>query len=121
MTLTEMASMAAIFSRMTIWDRIFAYFLSPFFIIHNAIRHFFEPRVKVLTVPEQRDPYDPSPRKDYISWTEFFYGVAQLSARRSKDPKTQVGAVIVDSDKKQRSQCTSVATHPLLQWTLWLK
>ena len=32
-----------------------------------------------------------------ISWDEYFMGVARLSAQRSKDPKTQVGAVIVDS------------------------
>ena len=33
-------------------------------------------------------------RKDYITWDEYFMGVAQLSARRSKDPSTQVGACI---------------------------
>ncbi len=37
-------------------------------------------------------------RKDYISWDEYFMGVAQLSALRSKDPNTQVGSCIV-SDK----------------------
>ena len=31
-----------------------------------------------------------------ISWEEYFMGVARLSAQRSKDPKTQVGAVIVN-------------------------
>ena len=36
-----------------------------------------------------------SKRKDYISWDEFFIGVAGLSAMRSKDPHTQVGACIV--------------------------
>ena len=34
-------------------------------------------------------------RKDYISWDEYFMGVAMLSAMRSKDPNTQVGACIV--------------------------
>ena len=29
-------------------------------------------------------------RKDYISWDEYFMGVAKLSALRSKDPNTQV-------------------------------
>lgn len=38
-------------------------------------------------------------RKDYISWDEYFMGVALLSAERSKDPSTQVGACIVDEDK----------------------
>lgn len=36
-------------------------------------------------------------RNDYISWDEYFMGVALLSARRSKDPNTQVGACIVNS------------------------
>lgn len=39
-------------------------------------------------------------RKDYISWDEYFMGVAQLSARRSKDPNTQVGACIVNKEKR---------------------
>lgn len=41
-----------------------------------------------------------SKRLDYISWDEYFMGVAILSAKRSKDPSTQVGACIVNSDKK---------------------
>lgn len=41
-----------------------------------------------------------SKRKDYISWDEYFMGVAVLSAKRSKDPNTQVGACIVNSDKR---------------------
>lgn len=39
-------------------------------------------------------------REDYISWDEYFMGVAQLSGMRSKDPSTQVGACIVSSDNK---------------------
>ena len=34
-------------------------------------------------------------RTDYISWDEYFMGIALLAARRSKDPNTQVGACIV--------------------------
>ena len=37
-------------------------------------------------------------RLDYISWDEYFMGVAMLAARRSKDPNTQVGACIVSPD-----------------------
>lgn len=37
-------------------------------------------------------------RKDYISWDEYFMGVALLASKRSKDPNTQVGACIVDSN-----------------------
>lgn len=39
-------------------------------------------------------------RQDYISWEEYFMGVAILSAQRSKDNSTQVGACIVNRDKK---------------------
>ncbi|MDP0488884.1 MAG: dCMP deaminase family protein [Fusobacterium sp. JB021] len=39
-------------------------------------------------------------RKDYISWDQYFMGIALLSAKRSKDPSTQVGACIVNSDNK---------------------
>ena len=37
-------------------------------------------------------------RTDYISWDEYFMGVAKLAAHRSKDPSTQVGACIVSPD-----------------------
>ena len=37
-------------------------------------------------------------RTDYISWDEYFMGVAKLAAWRSKDPSTQVGACIVSQD-----------------------
>lgn len=39
-------------------------------------------------------------RQDYITWDEYFMGVAVLSSLRSKDPSTQVGACIVNEDKK---------------------
>lgn len=39
-------------------------------------------------------------REDYISWDEYFMLVAKVSALRSKDPNTQVGACIVSDDKK---------------------
>ena len=41
-----------------------------------------------------------SKRTDYISWDEYFMGVAQLAAMRSKDPNTQVGSCIVSSGHK---------------------
>ena len=37
-------------------------------------------------------------REDYISWDEYFMGVAKLAAMRSKDPNTQVGSCIVSED-----------------------
>ena len=39
-------------------------------------------------------------REDYISWDEYFMGVALLAAERSKDPSTQVGACIVDENNR---------------------
>ena len=39
-------------------------------------------------------------RKDYITWEEYFMAIAKLSAMRSKDPNTQVGACIVSKDKR---------------------
>ncbi len=39
-------------------------------------------------------------RQNYISWDEYFMGVALLSACRSKDPSTQVGACIVNEQNK---------------------
>lgn len=39
-------------------------------------------------------------RTNCITWDQYFMGVAVLASKRSKDPVTQTGAVIVDSDKK---------------------
>lgn len=39
-------------------------------------------------------------REDYISWDQYFMGIAILSAERSKDPHTRVGACIVGSDNR---------------------
>ncbi len=38
--------------------------------------------------------------ENYISWDEYFMGIAILSGKRSKDPNTQVGACIVNEEKK---------------------
>lgn len=37
-------------------------------------------------------------RLDVLTWDEYFMSVAHLSALRSKDPNTQVGACIVNQD-----------------------
>ena len=42
-------------------------------------------------------------RTDYLSWDEYFMGIAMLSARRSKDPGTQVGACIVNQENRVMS------------------
>jgi len=40
------------------------------------------------------------PRENYLEWDEYFMAIAFLSAQRSKDPATQVGACIVNPDKR---------------------
>lgn len=39
-------------------------------------------------------------RKGYLSWDQYFISIAKLTAMRSKDPNTQVGACIVSSDNR---------------------
>lgn len=39
-------------------------------------------------------------RKDVLSWDQYFMGMAHLSAMRSKDPNTRVGACIVNPQKR---------------------
>ena len=39
-------------------------------------------------------------RTDTLTWDEYFMGLAHLSALRSKDPNTQVGAAIVDENHR---------------------
>ena len=45
-------------------------------------------------------------RQDYISWDQYFMGIAILSSESSKDPSTRVGACIVNSDNKILSLST---------------
>ncbi len=39
-------------------------------------------------------------RSDYINWDDYFMSIALLSAKRSKDPITQVGACVVSSKNR---------------------
>ncbi|GMH16731.1 hypothetical protein Nepgr_018572 [Nepenthes gracilis] len=44
-------------------------------------------------IPEKisrNDPFDPSKRRGYLSWDDYFMAIAFLSAQRSKDPNRQV-------------------------------
>ncbi|CAM6088979.1 unnamed protein product [Calypogeia fissa] len=45
------------------------------------------------------DPFNPSKRKGYLSWNDYFMAIAFLSAQRSKDPNRQVGACLVSQDQ----------------------
>ncbi|HHU48624.1 MAG: deoxycytidylate deaminase [Caldicoprobacterales bacterium] len=51
-----------------------------------------------------------SKRENYISWDEYFMGIALLSGQRSKDPSTPVGACIVD---KKSNRILSVGYNGL--------
>lgn len=39
-------------------------------------------------------------RLNYLTWDEYFIALAKLTAMRSKDPSTQVGACIVSADNR---------------------
>ena len=39
-------------------------------------------------------------RENTLTWDEYFMGLAHLSALRSKDPNTQVGAAIIDENHR---------------------
>ncbi|ONI07975.1 hypothetical protein PRUPE_5G150900 [Prunus persica] len=45
-----------------------------------------------------QSPFDPSKRKGYLSWDDYFMAIAFLSAERSKDPNRQVGACLVSEN-----------------------
>ena len=38
-------------------------------------------------------------RSDYITWDQYFMGIAIMSANRSKDPNTQYESRILSSDQ----------------------
>ncbi|KAK2975592.1 hypothetical protein RJ640_014079 [Escallonia rubra] len=72
-----------------------------------AIRFFLNPRKHFpvqnsVAVAEKKafsqSPFDPSKRKGYLSWDDYFMAIAFLSAERSKDPNRQVGACLVSQD-----------------------
>lgn len=55
-------------------------------------------------------------RNDYISWDDYFMGIALLAGKRSKDPSTQVGACIVSghsNDQHSNNMILSVGYNGL--------
>ena len=74
--------------------------LANFKIINDGNIEELESKLKDILDKINVEKNKVSKREDYISWDEYFMGVALLSAKRSKDPSTQVGACIVDEDKK---------------------
>ncbi|XP_043723398.1 deoxycytidylate deaminase [Telopea speciosissima] len=74
-----------------------------------AIRFFFNPKKhlsRIVSAPngviaeksQSQSPFDPSKRKGYLSWDDYFMAIAFLSAERSKDPNRQVGACLVSQN-----------------------
>lgn len=62
---------------------------------YEALRH-------LLILEAQYDPQveTSTKRTSFLSWDDYFLSMAFLTAKRSKDPNTQVGACIVDSNKR---------------------
>lgn len=67
----------------------------------------FPPLFQTKMSAEQSEAVNNNPRdcnvrkrEDYLGWDDYFMGVARLSAQRSKDPNTQVGACIVSPEYK---------------------
>ncbi|GAB4860437.1 hypothetical protein Ancab_035597 [Ancistrocladus abbreviatus] len=75
-----------------------------------AIRFFFNPKKHLFLKDSasngifdgqkvaSKDPFDPSKRRGYLSWDDYFMAIAFLSAQRSKDPNRQVGACLVSEN-----------------------
>ncbi|KAJ6339570.1 hypothetical protein OIU77_007513 [Salix suchowensis] len=56
------------------------------------------PNGDVSKICSSQSPFDPSKRRDYLSWDDYFMAIAFLSAERSKDPNRQVGACLVSQN-----------------------
>ena len=53
------------------------------------------------TLNNPMSPVEPGKKRaDYLEWSDYFMAVSFLSAMRSKDPATQVGACIVSPDNR---------------------
>ncbi|GAV80773.1 dCMP_cyt_deam_1 domain-containing protein [Cephalotus follicularis] len=70
-----------------------------------ALRFFFNPKKRSSSFhslqhnqSSPQSPFDPSKRKGYLSWDDYFMAIAFLSAQRSKDPNRQVGACLVSKN-----------------------
>lgn len=58
-----------------------------------------EPQLQNGDAPESKAPVSYK-RNNYLHWDDYFMATSLLSAKRSKDPVTQVGACIVDSQNR---------------------
>ncbi|XP_020801418.1 probable deoxycytidylate deaminase isoform X2 [Drosophila serrata] len=58
-----------------------------------------ESNLQNVIAPESEAP-ESHKRNNYLHWDDYFMATSILSAKRSKDPVTQVGACIVDSQNR---------------------
>ena len=69
-------------------------------------RHYYHEEIETLSDLEEFNKWKnihqiyESQRTDNLSWDEYFMSVAKLTSMRSKDPNTQVGAVVVSKDNR---------------------
>ncbi|XP_068655780.1 uncharacterized protein [Aristolochia californica] len=70
-----------------------------------VVRFFSNPRKPSVSTcnglverPPKQSPFNPSKRKGYLSWDDYFMAIAFMSAERSKDPNRQVGACLVSQN-----------------------
>ena len=72
----------------------------------TSVQHLTDEEQFAVTILQEEANYNASAVKDngrrtnYLSWNDYFMGVAFLTAQRSKDPNTQVGACIVDDEHR---------------------
>ena len=56
--------------------------------------------MSLVQIKEEEVAQSEKKRTDYLEWSEYFMAVSFLSAMRSKDPATQVGACIVNPENR---------------------
>merc|ERR1712127_285914 len=67
----------------------------------NKMRDTDKENIEPKSTPKSTSTRHPSgKRTDYLHWQDYFMSIALLSAKRSKDPSTQVGACIVNDENK---------------------
>lgn len=93
-----------LFDRTRKWFSATATTTSSFYRSGNAVAvdSFCSPGNDIIsgseTKSQSQSPFDPSKRKGYLSWDDYFMAIAFLSAERSKDPNRQVGACLVSQN-----------------------
>ncbi|KAG6754198.1 hypothetical protein POTOM_042209 [Populus tomentosa] len=93
----------ALVSTATVFGALASAFAVRFYSSNGNSRKQFS---KINSVPDcdvskkcsSQSPFDPSKRKEYLSWDDYFMAIALLSAERSKDPNRQVGACLVSQN-----------------------